>query len=60
MAFLKDHTYKFCFNVAGKLLTFTGKIVEDSEHFITFLDKFDVELTYNKNNLVSSEEIQDE
>jgi len=58
MAFLKGHTYKFCFDVGGKLLTFTGKILEDSEHFITFLDKYKAKLTYNKQNLISSEEVE--
>ena len=59
MAFLIHHSYKFCFDVAGKLLTFTGKITEDSENFIIFIDKFGIELTYNKSNLISSEEVKE-
>jgi len=59
MAFLQNHTYKFCFDVGGKLLTFTGKIIEDSENFITFEDRYGIELTYNKQNLISSQEVKE-
>ena len=59
MGFLQNHTYKFCFDVGGKILTFTGKVIEDNENFITFLDRYDIELTYNKNNLISSEEVKE-
>lgn len=62
MEFLKDHIYIICFNVFDKPLTFTCTILEDSEHtndFVKFTDKFGKELSYNKSNIVSSEEVKE-
>ncbi len=57
MEFLKNHFYKICFNVGGKTLTYTVEIISDDENFVTFKDKFGKILTYNKLNIISSEEI---
>jgi len=59
MEFLKDHSYIICFNILGKALTFTCKIHEDSGDFITFTDKYGKKLSYNKLNIISSEEIKE-
>jgi len=59
MAFLKNHSYKICVNVTGRILTFSCKIVEEDEHFVTFIDKFGKELSYNKINIISSEEVKE-
>jgi len=53
-------TYKLTFHVADKTLTFTGKIVESDEDFITFLDKFGEKLAYRKGLLISYEEVKND
>lgn len=45
------------FNLDGRALTFTGKIISEDDMFITFIDKFGKNLTYNKMNLISAEEV---
>ncbi len=62
MEFLKDHFYKVCFNIGGKILTYTCKVTENSskeDQFVTFIDKFGKQLTYNKLNIISVEEVND-
>ena len=58
MEFLKNHFYKICFNIGGKVITFTCEIIDDDDSFVTFKDKFGKTLTYNKSNIISSEEIE--
>ena len=52
-----NEKYILVFEIEGKTLTFTGKILKEDEMFITFEDKFGKTLSYNKNKLVSFEEI---
>ncbi len=58
MDFIKNHHYKICFEVGDKLITFTCEIINDDGIFITFIDKFGKELSYNKNKITSIEEIK--
>jgi len=61
--FLKYHRYKICFDIGGKIITFTCEVIEDSfeeNSFVTFKDKFDEILTYNKNNIISVQEVKNE
>lgn len=60
MQLLKNHYYKICFNVGDKLITFTCKIINDDGTFIEFEDKYKKTLTYNKSNIVSSEEVEND
>ncbi len=57
MEFLKNHFYKICFDIGGKIITFTCEIIDDDGSFITFKDKFGKELSYNKSTIISSEEL---
>ena len=57
MIFLKDHNYRIVFQVGNNALAFFCKIIEDTENFLTFEDKFKKTLTYNKANIISFEEI---
>lgn len=49
--------YKLNFIISEKLLTYTGKIISIDEDFITFIDKFGKEISYNKNTLANYEEV---
>ena len=51
-------TYKIVVDVNEKFLTFTGTIISEDEDFITFTDKFGTTLSYNKNKIVSFEEVR--
>ena len=53
----QDKTYIIRFDIAGKELVFTAKIISQDENFITFKDKFNKILTYNKKYIVSIEEV---
>ena len=44
--------------VNNKFLTYTCKLLSEDLHFITFEDKFGKIYTYNKNNVVSYEEVK--
>lgn len=57
MEFLKNQLYKICFNIGGRIITFTCKIINSDESFITFKDRVGKTLTYNKNCIVSCEKI---
>ena len=58
MEFLENHFYKICFKIGEKIITFTCEIIESDNNFITFKDKFDKILTYNKNCIISFEEVE--
>jgi len=53
----QDNTYIIRFDIAGKELVFTAKVISQDENFITFKDKFNKILTYNKKYIVSIEEV---
>lgn len=52
-----NEKYILVFSIEGRILTFTGKIINEDDRFVTFKDKYDKILTYNKNNLVSFTEL---
>lgn len=54
-----DILYKFNFNVDGRILTYSGRVISVGDGFVTFLDKFDKEIIYNLNTLVNAEEISE-
>jgi len=45
--------------INGKLLTYTGKIIEFDDFFVCFLDKFGTRVSVNKNNIQSYEEVRE-
>ena len=51
-------SYKIVVSVQEKLLTYTGKIISNDESFITFIDRYGKEYSYNKLNIISFEEIK--
>jgi hypothetical protein len=51
--------YKIVFEINNKILTFNCKIVSNEDDFITFVDKYGKELTYNISNIVSFEKVGD-
>jgi len=52
--------YKIVISVNNNVLTYTCKITAISDTFVSFIDKFDKEYTYNLNNVVSFEERADD
>ena len=53
-----DKKYIITLDIGGKILTYTGLITDVDEVFISFTDKFDKDFSYNKNNIVSYEEVK--
>lgn len=51
-------SYIIQININGTLLTYTCKVVAIDGNFVSFIDKFDKEYTYNLNNVISFEEIK--
>lgn len=51
------NSYRFNFTVGGKVLTYTGKIIDLNEMFITILDIFGKTISYNINTIVNYEEV---
>lgn len=50
-------TYIIRVEVNNKFLTYTAKIISEDSNFITFEDKFGKKYSYNKNCIVSYEEV---
>jgi hypothetical protein len=53
-----NETYKITVEVNGKILTYTGKIISIDDTFLTFQDRYNAVLSYNKNNIISTEELK--
>jgi archaellum biogenesis protein FlaJ (TadC family) len=51
--------YTLNFVINGKLLTYTGKIVSTDDIFITFIDKYGKEVSWNKNTLANYAEVME-
>ena len=51
--------YKIVFNIMGKVLTFHCRIDEIDDIFISFTDKYGKQLSYNKNLILSFEEVSE-
>lgn len=54
------NSYIITFEIGGKDLTFSCKIIDIDENFITFIDKFGKTLTYNKKKIISISEVENE
>jgi len=52
-----NEKYKLVFDLNGRILTFTGIIIQEDEMFVTFKDRYNKILSYNKSKLISFEEI---
>lgn len=52
-----NEKYKLIFKVEGNLLTFTGVVIAEDDTLLTFIDKFNKTITYNKALLISAEEV---
>ena len=52
-------TYVIRIEVEGRLFTYTGKILEVDDQFITFEDKYGKTFSYNKSNIISFEEVKE-
>lgn len=52
--------YILRFEINGVELTYTATILADDGEFITFIDKYNSEKTYNRSKLITAEVIQDE
>ena len=59
MDFIIGNYYLITFNVIGKSLTFTCKIISENNLFLKFIDKYGAKLNYNKNMIASFKEIKD-
>jgi len=55
-----NEKYILVFEIQGKILTYTARIIEESETTVKFSDKFNKEFEYNKRYLISSEEVREE
>ena len=52
-----NKTYIIRINVDNRIFTYTGKIISEDEHFVTFLDIKGKVLSYNKTSILSFEEV---
>jgi hypothetical protein len=53
-------TYIIRIQIDTRIFTYTGKIIEEDETFITFEDKYGKTFSYNKKNIISFEEVKNE
>ncbi len=60
MEILKDKTYIFIFDINGKFLTYTGKVIDIDSNFVSFIDKYGKEYSYSLKTLISKEELEDD
>jgi len=52
-----NKTYILRITINERLLTYTGKIISIDEHFISFIDRYGKEISVNKKNIESYEEV---
>ncbi len=55
----QNKTYIIRVNVDERMFTYTAKIIFEDDDFITFIDKYDKEWTYNKSRIISFEEVKE-
>lgn len=53
-------TYIIRVKVEEKIFTYTGKIISVDDDFVTFIDKYGKTFSYNKNSILSFEEVLEE
>ena len=52
-----NSTYTIRILIDGKLLTYSGKVLQIEENFITIFDKYGKKVTFNKNTIQSYQEV---
>ena len=60
MEILKDKTYVFIFDINGRYLTYTGKVIDIDSNFVSFIDKYGKEFSYALQTLISKEEVKND
>jgi len=58
MKLIKDNSYKLVLKVNDNTLTYICKVTDDDGILISFIDKFNKAYTYNKNLIMSVEELE--
>lgn len=58
MIFQIGKKYKIILNINEHVLTYSCTLLSEDNNFITFIDKFGKEYTYNKNLILSIERIK--
>lgn len=53
-------TYKIVVDVGERILTYVGTIISEDDLFVTFKDKNGSIFSYNKNKIISVEEVKNE
>jgi len=51
------NSYKIIISINNNVLTYNCNVTSNDEHFISFVDKFGKEYTFNKNLILSIEEL---
>jgi hypothetical protein len=57
MKLIKGNSYILVVEGTNQKLTYTCKIIDDDEFFVTFVDKLGKTLSYRKDKIISFEEI---
>jgi len=52
-------TYIIRIEIDGRTFTYTGKIISEDKDFVTFTDKYGKTFSYNKNKIISFEEVSE-
>lgn len=52
------HSYKLVIEINSNILTYTCTIIDIDDIFVSFLDKFGKEYSYNKKLIISYEEVK--
>ena len=60
MGIQKDKSYIITIDINDKILTYTCKITDIEEQFVSFIDKFGQKYTFNKNLIMSAVEIEED
>lgn len=53
------NSYMIILKINNATLTYHCKIISEDEHFITFIDRYGKEFTYNKNLIIQIEKLND-
>lgn len=51
------NSYRIVFDVGNRTLSFSCKIIDVDDIFVTFMDKFNKKLSYRKDTIISVEEV---
>lgn len=59
MKFDLNKSYRIVVDINGKILTYSIKVIDEDENFVSFVDKFGNHLSYNKRFIISYEEVKE-